>query len=56
MNNDFKTNQTVEGPIKNIGDSQPPRKQILIIIDNHSMLLYSARKNSAKVIEAYSTL
>lgn len=38
------------------GDSQPPKNKIAVIADNHNMLLYSARKNMAKVIEEYSTL
>jgi len=39
-----------------IGESQPPKKQIAIITDNHNILLYSAKKNNAKVIAEYSTL
>jgi len=38
------------------GDNQPPKKHIAIITDNHSILLYSAKKNNAKVIAEYSTL
>lgn len=52
----FKINQKDElGKILN-GDNQPPKKQIAIITDNHNMLLYSAKKNKAKVIAEYSTL
>jgi len=42
--------------IKKIGDNHPPKKQILVITESHSILLYSARKNIANVIDAYSTL
>jgi len=38
------------------GDSQPPKKQIAIITDNHNILLYSAKKNNANVMAEYSTL
>ena len=53
----LKISQNAECPTKKlIGDSQPPKKQIAIITDNQSILLYSAKKNSAKVIAEYSTL
>lgn len=39
-----------------MGDNQPPKKHIDIIIESHSMLLYSAKKKSANVIAEYSTL
>jgi hypothetical protein len=35
---------------------QPPKNRIVIIADMRSMLLYSPRKNIAKIIEEYSTL
>jgi hypothetical protein len=38
------------------GASQPPKKQMAIIIESQSILLYSAKKNIAKAIEEYSTL
>lgn len=38
------------------GANHPPKKQIAIITDNQSILLYSARKNNANVIAEYSTL
>jgi hypothetical protein len=41
---------------KLIGESQPPKKQIAIITESQSILLYSAKKNRAKVIAEYSTL
>jgi len=39
-----------------IGDNQPPKKQIAIINESQMILLYSAKKNSAKVIDEYSIL
>jgi len=38
------------------GDNHPPKKQIAVITESHNILLYSAKKNSAKVIAEYSTL
>jgi hypothetical protein len=52
----FKISQNEEFGNKLIGESQPPKKQMAIITDNHNMLLYSAKKNNAKVIAEYSTL
>jgi len=52
----FIRNQKTECGIKATGDNHPPKKQIAIIADSHSILEYSAKKNIAKVIEAYSTL
>ena len=53
----FKINQNDESGSKLlIGESHPPKKQIAIITDNHNILLYSAKKNNAKVIAEYSTL
>lgn len=56
MINVFVTNQNTEFGSAEIGESQPPKKQILVKTDNQSILLYSAKKNSAKVIDEYSTL
>jgi hypothetical protein len=56
INIDFNINQKDEFDKKYIGDNQPPKKQIAIITDNHSILLYSAKKKNAKVIAEYSTL
>jgi hypothetical protein len=42
--------------IKGIGESQPPKNKIVNIADINNMLLYSPRKNMAKIIEEYSTL
>ena len=55
-NNALSSNQKTESGKRVIGESQPPKKQIAIIIDSHSMLLYSAKKNKANVIAEYSTL
>jgi hypothetical protein len=53
----LKISQNAEWPTKKLtGESQPPKKQIAIITDNQSILLYSARKNKAKVMAEYSTL
>jgi hypothetical protein len=52
----LKKNQNAEFGKNGIGDNQPPKKQIVITAESHSMLEYSAKKNIAKVIEAYSTL
>jgi hypothetical protein len=52
----FKISQNEEFGNKLIGESQPPKKQMAIITDNHNILLYSAKKNNAKVIAEYSTL
>jgi hypothetical protein len=52
----FNKNQNIELGKKKIGESQPPKKHIEITADNHSIFEYSAKKNIAKVIEAYSTL
>ena len=39
-----------------MGDNQPPKNKIDTIADNHNILLYSAKKNIANVIDEYSTL
>lgn len=52
----LKKNQNAELGKDGIGDSQPPKKQIAIIAESHNILEYSAKKNIANVIEAYSTL
>ena len=52
----FNKNQNIELGKKKIGESQPPKKHIEITADNHNIFEYSAKKNIAKVIEAYSTL
>jgi hypothetical protein len=52
----FSNNQKTESGITGTGESHPPKKQITIIIDNHNMLLYSAKKNNANVMAEYSTL
>jgi len=38
------------------GASQPPKKQMAITTESHSMFEYSARKNIANAIDEYSTL
>jgi len=53
---DLKSNQKTESGNKLTGESQPPKKHIAIIIESQSILLYSAKKNKAKVIAEYSTL
>jgi hypothetical protein len=52
----FASNQKLEAGKKKTGDNQPPKKHIATITDSHIILEYSARKNIAKVIPAYSTL
>jgi hypothetical protein len=52
----FNSSQKTESGNKAIGDNHPPKKHITIIIDNHNILLYSAKKNKANVIAEYSTL
>jgi hypothetical protein len=42
--------------MKLTGDNQPTKNINEIIAEDHSMLLYYAKKNNVKVIEAYSTL
>jgi hypothetical protein len=38
------------------GGSQPPKNKITIIVDINNILLYSPKKNIAKIILEYSTL
>jgi hypothetical protein len=38
------------------GGNQPPKNKITIIVDINNMLLYSPKKNIAKIILEYSTL
>ena len=38
------------------GESHPPKKKITITVAIKSILLYSPKKNMAKIIEEYSTL
>lgn len=52
----FTKNQNTELGKNEIGDNHPPKKHIAITADNHIMFEYSAKKNIAKVIPAYSTL
>jgi hypothetical protein len=52
----FASNQNTEFGRKLIGESQPPKKHIATTAESHIILEYSARKNMAKVIPAYSTL
>jgi hypothetical protein len=52
----FNKNQKAECGKNEIGDNHPPKKHILITPDNHNIFEYSAKKNIANVIEAYSTL
>jgi len=40
---------------KNPG-SQPPKNRIVIKLDINNILLYSPKKNIAKIIDEYSTL
>jgi len=49
-------NHTIESFIPLIGDNQPPKNNNIKIDDNQSILLYSAKKNIANVIDEYSTL
>jgi len=53
---DFRINHKGESPNRLKGANQPPKKQIDITTESHNMLLYSAKKNKAKVKEEYSTL
>ena len=55
-NNVLQINQNEESGKNQIGDNQPPKNNKLTKADNHAILLYSAKKNIAKVIEEYSTL
>jgi len=55
-NSAFKINHKLESGKRLTGESHPPKKQMAVIIDNHNMLLYSAKKNKANVIAEYSTL
>jgi hypothetical protein len=41
---------------KRNGDNQPPKKNITIIVAINNILLYSPKKNIAKIIDEYSTL
>jgi hypothetical protein len=50
------SNQNIELGKNAIGDNQPPKKHIATTAESHIMLEYSARKNIANVIPAYSTL
>ena len=52
----LKSSQNTELGKKAIGDSQPPKKHIATTAESHIMLEYSARKNMANVMPAYSTL
>ena len=52
----FAISQNIESGNKLIGANHPPKKQIAIMTDNHSILLYSAKKNNANVMAEYSTL
>jgi hypothetical protein len=36
--------------------NQPPKNNIVIVVDINNLLLYSPKKNIAKIIEKYSTL
>jgi hypothetical protein len=49
-------NQVDESGKQANGDNQPPRNSIEVITANQSILLYSAKKNIANVIDEYSTL
>jgi len=53
---DFIISQALELGKKATGEAHPPKKQIAIMKESHNILLYSARKNRANVIEEYSTL
>jgi hypothetical protein len=52
----FISSQNTELGRNASGDNQPPKKQIATTAESHIMLEYSAKKNIAKVIPAYSTL
>jgi len=56
----FIANQNVPGIIVNghtfIGESHPPKNKIVTKVHIKIMLLYSAKKNKAKLIPEYSTL
>jgi hypothetical protein len=52
----FTTNHRLEDGRKLKGASHPPKNSKAVTADNHSILLYSAKKNIANVIEEYSTL
>ena len=52
----FTKSQNTELGKNEIGDSHPPKKHMAITADNHIIFEYSAKKNIAKVIPAYSTL
>ena len=52
----FKSNQNAELGKKAIGDNHPPKKHIATTAESHIMLEYSAKKNIANVMPAYSTL
>jgi len=49
-------NQNTEFGINQTGDNHPPKNKIAVIVDNHNIFEYSAKKNIANVIDEYSTL
>lgn len=54
----LKANQSWGGRIERWGirGDQPPKNKMVIMADIKSILLYSPKKNMAKIIEEYSTL
>jgi hypothetical protein len=52
----LQNSHALESGKNHIGDNQPPKKQIDVIAESQSILLYSAKKNMANDIEAYYTL
>ncbi len=53
---DLSMSQNTELGKKATGESHPPKKHIATTTESHIMLEYSAKKNIANVIPAYSTL
>src|SRR5690606_40012447 len=52
----FSAKQMKPSGRKDTGDSQPPRKKVLVIAAISHMFPYSARKNRAKAMPEYSTM
>jgi len=52
----FRINHKLECGRIPTGASQPPKNNSEVSADNHNILLYSAKKNIANVIDEYSTL
>jgi len=56
INNVFTMNHKLEDGKKKTGDNHPPRNKIEVMPESQSMLLYSAKKNMANVMDENSVL